>query len=120
MITRDQYDKAVAERDAAEKVINEFNKQRVSNFRERWAKFESGEQFFSAADLRYSATARCSKCHAGLAYPKDCDMWHQWSCSAVLKGEAKDTAGHEALPFQFYSVKSEDQPSAGKATTRPQ
>jgi hypothetical protein len=48
-----------------------------------------------------------------------------WDCSAILTGEAipvgqPGAVKHEArLPFAFYEIKSENQPSARGATTRP-
>lgn len=48
-----------------------------------------------------------------------------WDCSAILLGTAIPSGApgavkHEArLPFAFYEIKSENQPSAGGVTTRP-
>ena len=71
-------------------------------------------------DLVYAAYARCP-CGAGMAYrPGD----NFWDCSFILLGKAIPTGQtgsvqHTAhLPFAFYEVKSENQPSAGMATTR--
>lgn len=84
------------------------------------------ERYFTDAELIYAAYARCP-CGAGLAYVKDAlklDMRY-WDCSAILKGEAipkgeEGAVTHEAkLPFVFWEVKSEKQPSAHGATTRP-
>lgn len=83
--------------------------------------------------LVYAASARCL-CGAGMAYPKNGDYpdgkpkgplrWPYsgyWDCSAILLGTADPAVKHEAqLPFAFYEIKSEDQPSARGATTRPQ
>lgn len=68
--------------------------------------------------LVYAATARCH-CKAGMAYdPAGGDFW---DCSAILLGTASANVKHEArLPFAFWEVKSEKQPSAYGATTRPQ
>lgn len=74
---------------------------------------------FGLDELRFSAGARCT-CGLGLAYPKDCGGFHYWSCSGVLLGTADKAVKHDQLPFMFYSVKSEDQPSAGGRTTRPE
>lgn len=79
---------------------------------------------YTDAQLRYAATARCP-CGAGLAYPKDSGIQGAWDCADILTGRAipKDRPGFKqhtaALPFAFYEVKSEDQPSANGATTRP-
>lgn len=118
MITKEQYEEAIRKQEEAEEIINAYHKQSADNFEEKWKKFEKGEFAFKDEDLIYSAFARCRKCTSGLAYPKDCGMNHQWTCSDVLKGIGSDN-GHEAFPFAFYEIKSENQPSAGKATTRP-
>ena len=82
--------------------------------------------------LVYAARVRCP-CGAGMAYPKDGDYpdgqpegpmrWPHngyWDCSAILLGTADPAVKHEAkLPFAFYEIKSEDQPSARGETTRP-
>lgn len=73
-------------------------------------------------DLVYAATSTCP-CGSGLAYaPGE----KHWDCSAILLGHAFPT-GHPfatthtaRLPFAFYEVKPEGQPSAQGATTRPQ
>ncbi len=81
--------------------------------------------------LVFAATARCD-CGAGLAY----DPAHEepgsvfkgpsfWDCSAIILGTATPSGQPGAvkhtdrLPFAFYSVKSEGQPSACGQTTRP-
>lgn len=92
-------------------------------------------------ELIYAAFSRCP-CGAGMAYPKNGDYpahanrgdagpfnwpfggW--WDCSAILLGEAVEkgqpgSVEHTAvLPFAFYEIKSENQPSAKGATTRPE
>jgi hypothetical protein len=69
-------------------------------------------------DLVYAATARCP-CGAGLAYPTNSDPHGYWDCSAIWLDEADESVTHTAqLPFTFYKVKSEVQPSANGATTR--
>ncbi len=71
----------------------------------------------------YAATARCL-CGAGLAYVPG-DPGGAWDCSAILLGEAVPThepgsVQHSAkMPFVFWEIKSENQPSAEGATTRP-
>ena len=80
---------------------------------------------YKPEELRFAATARC-KCGAGLAYPPDDtrlsikDGASHWDCSAVLMGQAPPTKDHPTFPFMFYEIKSEDQPSARGATTRPE
>lgn len=76
--------------------------------------------------LVYAAYKRCP-CGAGLAYDpagEDTDSpFHgpsSWDCSAIILGTADNTVQHTGkLPFAFYEIKSENQPSAGGATTRP-
>jgi hypothetical protein len=73
------------------------------------------------ADLVYAADTRCL-CGAGMAYVRGGPDY--WDCSAILKGEAipkgqEGAVKHEAqLPFVFWSIKSELQPSANGRTTR--
>jgi hypothetical protein len=82
--------------------------------------------------LRYAASARC-RCGAGLAYAPDDDGAgtvfkgpSAWDCSDILTGRAIPSGQpgakehDEPAPFAFYEVKSEDQPSARGATTRPE
>lgn len=79
---------------------------------------------FDAKDLLFSAYSRCA-CGAGLAYPEGIGMHGAWYCSDILLGRAT-AAGQEGakthddgFPFAFYEIKSENQPSANGATTRP-
>lgn len=114
MITEQQYTEAVAQRKQAETIINEYHKQSDVAFKER---LESGVPF-TDDELRYSAVALCP-CGHGIAYPKNCPMNHYWDCSAILKGIADPSVKHtDQLPFMFYEIKSEDQPSANGSTTR--
>lgn len=78
-------------------------------------------------DLVYAADARCP-CGAGLAYVKNCGPYGRlahWDCSDILLGRAIPTGQDGSklhtgkLPFQFYEIKSEKQPSANGRTTRP-
>lgn len=75
------------------------------------------------ADLVYAAHSRCV-CGAGMAYPKGIGAHGFWDCSDILTGRAiphgePGAKQHEArLPFVFYELKSERQPSVGGATTR--
>lgn len=81
-------------------------------------------------DLTYAATSRCP-CGAGLAYGPMCveppfKGPSYWDCSDILLGRAipsgqPGAVEHTAkLPFTFWEIKSENQPSARGATTRPQ
>jgi len=79
--------------------------------------------------LIYSAYARC-ECGLGFAYDpageactnKDSPLRtpSQWECSGILlKTAERDKLHTPPLPFAFYDVKSENQPSANGQTTRP-
>jgi hypothetical protein len=78
--------------------------------------------------LVYAAYNRCP-CGAGLAHDpayEDPESVFRgplsgfWDCSAILLGTADKGVTHTGkLPFAFYEIKSEQQPSAGGATTRP-
>lgn len=73
--------------------------------------------------LTYSAHSRCP-CGSGLAYGKmtksNNPVEGYWDCAAILDGTADKNVQHTArLPFTFYEIKSENQPSANGATTRP-
>ena len=67
--------------------------------------------------LVFSAYSRC-KCGGPLFYRNGSErgMHGSWSCWAKEKGAEGE---HAELPFAFYEVKCEDQPSANGATTRP-
>lgn len=79
--------------------------------------------------LIYAAYSRCS-CGAGLAYDPCFEdatsvfvgcLSGCWDCSAILTGVADKAVTHtDKLPFAFYEILSEQQPSAHGATTRPQ
>ena len=118
MITEEQFKEACAKRDAAEQIINDYGKQKDEAFKARWERFDKHHEAFKDEELVYSAHARCKKCNAGLAHPESCGPWHQWTCSNVLKGIGTDK-GHGAFLFSMYEIKSEKQPSANGATTRP-
>lgn len=84
----------------------------------------------SEDDLVYAAHGRCP-CGAGLAYVPGGDhdsgkpIVGYWDCSDILLGRAVPSGQPGAkqhtgqLPFAFYEIKSERQPSAQGATTRP-
>lgn len=80
---------------------------------------------YLADELRFAATSRCT-CGAGLAYHRDAHEIRDgaWRCSAAMMHALPTPdpfAGqHKELPFMVYEVKSEDQPSAQGATTRPE
>lgn len=81
-----------------------------------------------AERIIYAAYDRCP-CGAGMAYdPVATDpasvfkgpLAGYWDCSAIILGTEDKSVKHTAqLPFSFYELKSEQQPSANGATTRP-
>lgn len=80
-----------------------------------------GEGDFQPLELHYAAVDRC-RCGHGMAYPEHIGpMGGAWYCSAILKGVAPHGSEHSgALPFAFWSVKSEDQCyRVGGRSTRP-
>lgn len=78
---------------------------------------------YKDSDLVYAAYARCD-CGAGLAYPPGIGVHGFWDCSDILTGRAapKGRPGSkqhsDRVPFAFYEIKSEKQPSVSGATTR--
>lgn len=84
---------------------------------------EAGGMSYKDTDLIYAASTYCV-CGAGMAYPEGCGTHHYWDCSDILTGRAvklgePGSVRHEGkLPFVFYEIKSERQPSAGGWTTR--
>jgi hypothetical protein len=72
-----------------------------------------------AEELIFAAYSRCP-CGLGLAYVKGEGGHGRWDCSGILMGTADARVKHtDQLPFIFYDVRSELQPSAQGATTRP-
>lgn len=77
--------------------------------------------------LVYSSHSRCP-CGAGLAYDPLFEdensvfkgpLSGYWDCSAILLGVADQSVTHTGkLPFSFYDVKCERQPSANGTNTR--
>jgi len=81
---------------------------------------ERGKGDFKPEELRYASHVRC-ECGAGMAYPVNVGFRGAWICSNILLGKASTKALHTgSLPFSMYEIKSEDQPSANGATTRPE
>jgi hypothetical protein len=112
MITREEYEQALKTKDEADKVINQYFREKQQAFDERM----KNNPVFTEEELRFSAST-CCPCGAGLAYPKGCGMHHYWDCSAILMGKASLEVKHtDKLPFSFYDVKSE---SSYRGTTRP-
>ncbi len=87
------------------------------------ARADKAEKPYKDKNLIYAAYSRC-ECGAGLAYHKGSGSRGSWDCSDILTGRAieKDKLGSVThtgrMPFLFYEIKSEDQPSAFGATTR--
>lgn len=88
---------------------------------------KSKKDVYTSAELVYAAFDRCH-CGAGIAYPRDVQPFGEtayWDCSAILTGTAipdgqEGSVKHtDKLPFAFYEIKSEGQPSARGTTTRP-
>ena len=105
MISKTEYETAIAQKKSCEELITQYHKEQQNLFDQRL----KDNPIFTDEELRYSATARCL-CGAGLAYPKACGMNHYWECSSILKGVADTTVPHTAqLPFMFYSIKGESE-----------
>lgn len=105
-----------------EKQASDLRSAAIESQRRRMKAMAVGER------LVYAAHSRCP-CGAGLAYDpcyeeKDSpfvgSLSNAWDCSAILLGTADRAVQHTGrLPFAFYDVKEEGQPSAYGATTRP-
>lgn len=82
------------------------------------------DSLFTDDELIYSAFSRCP-CGEGIAYPKNISPSGSWHCAGILTGRAKTLPNWKEVqhdgdkPFTFWEVKSENQPSANGATTRP-
>lgn len=98
---------------------------------EKEAERVAKQKTFKDDELIYAAYTRC-KCGAGMAYPEGISIHGAWRCSAQLKsglnGESIDDTTYRTedgvehtkdYPFMYYEIKSENQPSANGATTRP-
>jgi len=73
--------------------------------------------------LVFAAVDRC-RCGAGMAYDPAGDsgkpITGYWACSKILLGEAwAGEAHHRYYPFTAFELRSEHQPTAKGATTRP-
>lgn len=108
-------------RDIASAANTIINNRLTAGFKAVEERFKRGDAFLDD-ELVYAAHARC-KCGAGVAYAKGIGPGGEfagWFCSQVLTGRNRDMDNHEGmLPFAFYQIKSEDQPSANGVTTRP-
>lgn len=88
---------------------------------------EPKDKVYTDNDLVYAAYCRCL-CGAGMAHVKNCGAYGPdacWDCSDILTGRAipegkEGAVTHKGrLPFTWYEIKSENQPSANGNTTRP-
>ena len=97
----------------------------AKNVQDRIRRINQGDTSAAFTDdvLVYAAATRC-ECGAGMAYPTSIGPNGAWHCSDILTFRTATSASLEAkmhtnpLPFAFYSIKSENQPSAHGATTR--
>jgi hypothetical protein len=111
MITKEQYEQAIKQKEDAEETINLYHKYEREEFEKRM----KDNPIFSDEELVYSADTLCP-CGHGLAYPKDCGINHYWDCSAILKGIADVNVKHcGQYPFAFYNIHGE---SDYRGTTR--
>lgn len=93
---------------------------RLQNAKSHAIAHRLGKADFTPKELVYAAWQRCSKCDCGFAYPKEIGPRGAWYCSTLLTDSAADPKDHDdAYPFTFFDIKSENQPSANGATTRP-
>lgn len=107
-----------AEREAFDRATAAYNAARDA--------YRAAVKAFHAANPRlvYAAYSRC-RCGAGFAYLTTAGIHGSWQCSALLKlpptaDIVVERQNHDDdMPFAFWSVKSEIQPSANGATTRP-
>jgi hypothetical protein len=118
MITKTEYEAAVAQKEAAEKTMAAYHKQKGERADQRYKEFREGDKPYTADELTWAAATRCP-CGHGMAYVTECGSQRFWDCSAILTGVADQNITHGAqAPFAFYSIKSDDQPSANGASTR--
>lgn len=112
------------QKEPLEERLREIYAEEAADIEEKIKRCNSNKDAFTADELRFSASARCP-CGAGLAYPKNIGAHGAWHCSDILLGRAVPSGQEGAkthdspLPFAFYEIKSEDQPSANGSTTRP-
>lgn len=105
MIRKEQYEQAIAQKDQAQAIINQYHKNKQETFNQRLV----DNPIFADDELFYSATLLCP-CGHGLAYPKECGANHYWDCSAILKGIFDNSVEHVGrMPFAFYDVKGESE-----------
>lgn len=110
-ITREQYERAVDEKEQAQIIIDMYAEQQKNIILGRVA----SSDVFQGDELVFAAASRCI-CGAGLAYPKHAPVNYHWNCSKVLMGTADMSQEHDNnLSFMMYNVR----PETDKETTRP-
>lgn len=115
MISKQDYEAAVAAKSEAESVINQYHQDRQAAFEKRIVE----NPIFTDEELIYSRDSLCT-CGYGIAYPRDCGPLHYWDCSAILKGTADQSVKHTVpLPFAFYDVKAETPEQTTRGVFRP-
>jgi len=110
-----------AEADVLDKQVQDIRKLAMERHQEELLAKPLAERMI------YAAYERCP-CGEGLAYdpafedansPFKGPLSGYWDCSAIILGTENKEIKHTAkLPFSFYEIKSEYQPSANGATTR--
>lgn len=122
-MTREEEDAILAQAEAITKQRNEVRFDEAQTVERHAARLWNNPAMtdpFTLDELRFASVARCGGCGMGMAYPKKIGVQGAWHCSGVLlKTAPKDATSHDRLPFMCYEIKSEDQPSAKGATTRP-
>ena len=99
--------------------LNEIYRAEESIIEQRIKACNRLEGSFELHELLFASESRC-RCGAGYAYPNGISLHGSWVCSAILLGQAEKGSEHSGdLPFAFYEIKSENQPSAYGITTRP-
>lgn len=99
--------------------LRKLYREREKNIEKRLKLALQGKGDFKLKELVYAADVTCH-CGSGMAYPKNVGIHGNWECGDILLGRANTEVKHTgSLPFAFYEIKSENQPSANGLTTRP-
>ncbi len=115
MITKEQYEQAINQRDDAERIIQEYTRQQMEAFEQRM----KDNPVFADDELIYSRYSLCP-CGHGVAYPRGCGPFHYWDCSAILKGIHDKSVEHcGQLPFTTCDIKSEQGTQTTRGVFRP-
>jgi hypothetical protein len=115
--TRAEEDAILAQAEAIEEKRREEYRARAEAVEQR---IKGNGDPFKDEELVYAASSRC-KCGAGFAYPEHIGMHGAWYCSHLLKTRDPHGDHDSAMPFAFWSVRSESQIARnnGIVTTRP-